>query len=110
MDEHTQLRKMQEKKEMQQVQEGRMRAPHFPWPTSKPGPFATPPPPGQKSMPTRTEQMIEVRYNQETGVPSTDDPRKWFPDEAKVGATGFDELATAQEVDRKRQRRKPSRP
>src|SRR5436305_12102035 len=106
MDEHTELRQMQKKEEMRQVQEHRMPPPHFPWPTSKPGPLETPPPPGQKSMPTRTEQMIEVGYNQETGVPATDDPRKWYPDETKVGPTGFDELETAQEVDRKRKRRK----
>jgi hypothetical protein len=56
-------------------------------------------------MPKRTEQMIEVGYNQEAGVPVTDDTRRWHPDEA-VGSTGFDQLQTAQEVDRKRKRRK----
>ena len=29
-------------------------------------------------MPGRTDQMVEIAYNQETGVPATDDPRKWF--------------------------------
>ncbi len=40
------------------------------WPTSIPGPFVTPPPPGQRHMPTRTEQVVEVEYNQETGTPA----------------------------------------
>ncbi|HZU65747.1 MAG TPA: hypothetical protein VFA09_00590 [Ktedonobacteraceae bacterium] len=40
------------------------------WPTSKPGPFVTEPPPGQRRMPTRTEQVVEIEYNQETGNPS----------------------------------------
>lgn len=34
------------------------------WPTSKPGPLVTEPPPGQRRMPTRTEQVVEVEYNQ----------------------------------------------
>ena len=46
--------------------------PHPTWPTSKPGPQATQPPPGQKPMPGRTDQVVEVGYNQETGTPSTD--------------------------------------
>lgn len=95
MDDHTEERQMQKKQKMRQVQEQRLSPPHFPWPTSKPGPMATPPPPGEKPMPLLTEQMVEVAYNQETGVPITDDPRKWFPDEAQAGATGFDQLETA---------------
>jgi len=39
------------------------------WPTSRPGPMAKQPPPGQKPVPTRTEQMIEVNYDQERGQP-----------------------------------------
>lgn len=78
---------------------------YFAWPTSKPGPFATPPPPGQKPLRGRTDQMLEIAYNQETGVPSTDDPRKWFPDSSQVGATGFDQRETAQEIERKRRNR-----
>jgi hypothetical protein len=106
MDEHTELRQMQRNEEMRQVQEQRLFLPHFPWPTSKPGPYATPPPPGERPMPGRTDQMVEIAYNQETGVPATDDPRKWFPDEARAGATGFDQLETAQEVERKRKRKR----
>jgi hypothetical protein len=42
------------------------------WPTSKPGPMVTQPPPGQKRFPLRTEQVIETDYDQERGVPATD--------------------------------------
>ena len=48
--------------------------PHFSWPRSKPGPQATPPPPGQKPVPQRTDQVVEIGYNQETGTPSTEQP------------------------------------
>ena len=41
-----------------------------PWPTSRPGPMVTEPPPGQKRVPLRTEQVIEVDYDQEHGVPT----------------------------------------
>lgn len=41
------------------------------WPTSKPGPMTTPPPPGERPVNAqRSEQMVEVGYNQETGEPS----------------------------------------
>jgi hypothetical protein len=40
------------------------------WPTSTPGPEATLPPPGQKTYPTRTDQMLyEEPYDQEQGRP-----------------------------------------
>ena len=41
------------------------------WPTSIPGPLTTQPPPGQRRVPTRTEQVVEVEYDQETGSPTT---------------------------------------
>jgi hypothetical protein len=41
-----------------------------PWPTSKRGPMVTEPPPGQKRVPLRTEQVIEIDYDQERGVPT----------------------------------------
>jgi len=46
--------------------------PHYPtWPTSKPGPMITAPPPGQRPINAqRSEQVAEVGYNQETGEPS----------------------------------------
>jgi hypothetical protein len=41
------------------------------WPTSKRGPMVTEPPPGQKRIPLRTEQVVEIDYDQELGVPAT---------------------------------------
>jgi hypothetical protein len=41
------------------------------WPTSKPGPFVTEPPPGTIRVPLRTEQVVEINYDQERGVPVT---------------------------------------
>ncbi len=41
------------------------------WPTSKPGPMVTEPPPGQKRVPLRTEQVVEIDYDQERGMPAT---------------------------------------
>lgn len=41
-----------------------------PWPTSKRGPMVTEPPLGQRRMPLRTDQVIEVGYDQERGIPS----------------------------------------
>lgn len=41
-----------------------------PWPTSKRGPMVTEPPPGQKRVPLRTEQVLEIDYDQEHGVPA----------------------------------------
>ena len=40
------------------------------WPTSKPGPMVTEPPTGQKRVPLRTDQVVEIDYDQERGVPS----------------------------------------
>jgi len=39
-----------------------------PWPTSKRGPMVTEPPPGQKLVPLRTDQVVEIDYDQEHGV------------------------------------------
>ena len=41
------------------------------WPTSKCGPMVTEPPPGQKRVHLRKEQVIEIDYDQELGVPAT---------------------------------------
>ena len=48
--------------------------PRYPaWPTSKPGPRATPPRPGERPINAqRSEQVVEVGYNEEAGVPSTE--------------------------------------
>jgi hypothetical protein len=39
------------------------------WPTSRPGPQVTPPPPGERPVATRTDQMVEIAYDQERGEP-----------------------------------------
>ena len=41
-----------------------------PWPTSKRGPMVTEPPPGQKRVPLRTDQVVEIDYDQELGMPA----------------------------------------
>jgi hypothetical protein len=80
-----------------------MMMPKFSWPTSKPGPETTQPPPGEKPMPGRTEQNVELGYNQETGTPSTESPLRSLPDAATHGSTSFD-LPTVQDRLRKRRR------
>ncbi len=62
--------------ELEKAQEPQKKAlttlPKFPsWPTSKPGPQVTEPPPGMKRMPLRTEQTLELNYDQTTGEPAT---------------------------------------
>jgi hypothetical protein len=44
------------------------------WPTSKPGPQATPPLPGQHPHPLRTDQMVYACYDQERGRPCVPPP------------------------------------
>jgi len=79
--------------------------PHFNWPTSKPGPHATQPPPGQKPMPGRTEQVVEIGYNQETGEPGDNSPLRSMPDASLEGRTSFDQQETAQKFMKKRKRK-----
>ena len=43
--------------------------PYPTWPTSQPGPQATPPPSGQDAYPLRSDQMVYECYDQERGVP-----------------------------------------
>lgn len=38
-----------------------------PWPTSMPGPKVTEPPVGQRRLNLRTDQVIELHYDQEQG-------------------------------------------
>jgi hypothetical protein len=47
-----------------------------PWPTSKPGPTVTEPPPGQRLMPLRTDQVVEINYDQERGMPVVPVPER----------------------------------
>ena len=79
--------------------------PHFSWPTSKPGPQTTLPPPGQKLIPGRTEQVVEIGYNQETGVPGNDSPLRSLPDASLTGPTSFDQQETAQRAMQKRKKK-----
>ena len=60
----------QEKEQPRQVQ-AHVSLPRFNWPTSKPGPMVTEPPSGTKRVPHRTEQVVEIDYDQERGVPTT---------------------------------------
>jgi hypothetical protein len=46
------------------------------WPTSKPGPGATLPPPGQKPLSMRTDQMVYACYDQERGMPGVIPPTR----------------------------------
>ncbi len=76
------------------------------WPTSKPGPQSTPPPPGMKPVSAiRREQVAEQNYNQETGEPADPHPLRANPDETLTGPTGFDQPLTGQEMLRKRKPR-----
>lgn len=43
------------------------------WPTSKRGPRTTEPPPGTRRMYLRTEQTVELNYDQERGKPINPD-------------------------------------
>jgi len=49
--------------------------PYPAWPTSKPGPQATSPLPGQHPHPLRTDQMVCECYDQERGMPCVSPPR-----------------------------------
>jgi hypothetical protein len=50
-----------------------------PWPTSKQGPLVTEPPPGQRRMPLRTDQVVEIDYDQERGMPVVPVPERSMP-------------------------------
>ena len=76
MDQEKQLEITQETHETQETQEAQKapatlyKSPFPPlpkWPTSKRGPLVTEPPPGTKRMPLRTEQVVEIAYDQERG-------------------------------------------
>lgn len=72
--------------------------PHFPgWPTSKPGPRKTMPPPGTRPINAlRPEQVAEVGYNQETGEPSTAHPQRYVPGDDLKPLASFDQQDTPQ--------------
>ena len=61
------------------------------WPTSKPGPQVTEPPPGQRRVATRKEQVAEVGYNQETGEPVTQASARTQPEESQQSSLAPDQ-------------------
>jgi len=68
------------------------------WPTSRPGPQVTEPPPGQKRVATRREQVAEVGYNQETGEPGLQVSARSEADESLQGSVSPDQQKSAQQV------------
>src|SRR5260370_32996286 len=96
---------MEQEKEQPHHVQAHVSLPRFNWPTSKPGPFATPPPPGQKPMPSRTDQMVEIGYNQETCTPITDDPLRSMSEEALQGRTSLDQQETDIDSSHKQKRK-----
>ncbi len=64
------------------------------WPTSRPGPWATQPPPGQKPVSTRTDQVVEIDYDQERGRPNIQSPERSLPDASLKGDVSTDQQAT----------------
>ena len=68
------------------------------WPTSKPGPRVTEPPPGQKRVATRREQVAEVGYNQETGEPATLAAARSQADESVQGSVAPDQVQSIQQA------------
>ncbi len=78
--------------------------PQLAWPTSKPGPRSTPPPPAQKPMPGRTDQVVEVGYNQETGTPSSESLLRSLPDANTTGPTAFDQPRVKEPTLKKRKK------
>ncbi len=79
------------------------------WPTSKAGPQVMPPPPGERPMPTRTDQMIEIAYDMETGVPSAPAPAHTTPDVTLPGASSYDQQAEAVEKLRRAEKHKKAK-
>src|ERR1700737_1396027 len=68
------------------------------WPTSRPGPQVTEPPPGQKRVSLRTGQVVEVGYNQETGEPATPVQTPIEPDESLKGSVSTEQEKSIQQV------------
>ena len=68
------------------------------WPTSKPGPHVTEPPPGQKRVTTRREQVAEVGYNQEAGQPATLSSARSQANESIHGSVSPDQVQSTQQA------------
>lgn len=105
MDQETQQEQQLQIQDTTQQQVQKPSMPHFSWPTSRPGPQAKQPPPGQKPMHGRSDQMVELGYNQETGVPSSDSPIRSLPDESSKGNAAFDQPVVTRDGLQKRKRK-----
>jgi hypothetical protein len=55
-------------------------------------------------MPGRTEQVVEVGYNQETGTPSSESLLRSLPDANTTGQTAFDQLRVKEPTLKKRKK------
>lgn len=101
-----QLEKEQQEKAIQPI----TKIPPLPaWPTSKAGPQVTPPPPGEKAVSTRTDQMVEIAYDMETGVSSARMPAHTTPDVTLPGASSYNQQAEAVEKRRAEKHKKAKR-
>ena len=101
-----QLEKEQQEKAIQPI----TKIPPLPaWPTSKAGPEATPPPPGERPMPTRTDQMVEIAYDMEAGVSSSRMPAHTEPNVTLPGASSYNQQAEAVEQRRAEKHKKAKR-
>ena len=91
---------MAQEKEQEAVKTtGPSKLPKLPkWPTSKPGPEVTEPPPGQKRVATRREQVAEVGYNQETGEPGVLASARSQADESTQGSVSPDQVQSTQQA------------
>lgn len=75
------------------------------WPTSKPGPRATPPIPGTHPINAlRPEQYKEMGYKQQTGEPAIQSPLRSLPDERISGPTSFDQPVAQHALGKGKQR------
>lgn len=116
-DEYTTMQQGIEQDEARALQEGtpdtnkavqQSMQPRYPmWPTSKPGPQSTPPPPGMRTINTlRPEQMVEVGYNQETGTPGTLAPSRSLPESSQQPNVSPDQLVSSATPDGPQRRKK----
>ena len=101
-----QLEEEQQEKAIQPVSK---MPPLPPWPTSSPGPKVTPPGPGERPVPTRTDQMVEVAYDMETGVSSSRAPTYTTPSDRITGASSSPQQAKAVEEKRRDERHKKAK-
>ena len=101
-----QLEEEQQEKALQPI----TKIPPLPaWPTSQAGPQVTPPPPGTKPVPTRTDQMVEIAYDMEAGVSSARVPAHTTPNVTLPGASSYNQQAEAVEKRRRAEKHKKAK-